>query len=322
MIFFIILLIIAFVVFCFTFYKTRQIVQINEQTIQENEKNLKALEETKIRIQLADAELASLTRASTQAAKDLENLSNTFKELSKKDEQTLKELFEQKKYQFEVQAEEEKNKINTSIQCFKVEAEKEYINLLAEKAKSYSQSLEEINKMQLQIKSFRQIIDSLVENNKRAQKIKEEKEFFKLKIPQEDLEEIQKLKEVSKVLRNQEPLNKVIWKVYYEKPTLDLIGRIVGAKEKIGIYKITNLSNQMCYVGQSNQIGERFKQHIKRGLGAEAATKNKLYPAMKEFGVENFSFEIIEECDLNLLNEKEQYWQEVFHAKDFGYSIK
>jgi hypothetical protein len=38
-------------------------------------------------------------------------------------------------------------------------------------------------------------------------------------------------------------LNKVIWKVYYEKPTLDLIGRIVGAKEKIGIYKITNLSN-------------------------------------------------------------------------------
>jgi hypothetical protein len=43
---------------------------------------------------------------------------------------------------------------------------------------------------------------------------------------------------------------------------------------------------------------------------------------MKEFGVENFSFEIIEECDLNLLNEKEQYWQEVFHAKDFGYSIK
>ena len=78
----------------------------------------------------------------------------------------------------------------------------------------------------------------------------------------------------------------------------------------------------MCYVGQSNQIGERFKQHIKRGLGAETATKNKLYPAMKEFGVENFSFEIIEECDLNLLNEKEQYWQEVFHAKDFGYSIK
>ena len=95
MIFFIILLIIAFVVFCFTFYNTRQIVQINEQTIQENEKNLKALEETKIRIQLADAEFASLTRASAQAAKDLENLSNTFKELSKKDEQTLKELFEQ-----------------------------------------------------------------------------------------------------------------------------------------------------------------------------------------------------------------------------------
>jgi hypothetical protein len=36
----------------------------------------------------------------------------------------------------------------------------------------------------------------------------------------------------------------------------------------------------MCYVGQAANISERWRQHIKRGVGAETATRNKLYPAM------------------------------------------
>jgi hypothetical protein len=43
---------------------------------------------------------------------------------------------------------------------------------------------------------------------------------------------------------------------------------------------------------------------------------------MLEYGVENFTFEIIEEVEANKLNEREDYWQEYFHAKDYGYSIK
>lgn len=57
-------------------------------------------------------------------------------------------------------------------------------------------------------------------------------------------------------------------------------------------------------------------------MGAEAPTRNKLYPAMLEFGVENFTFEIVEEVERSKLNDREDYWQEYFHAKDFGYSIK
>jgi group I intron endonuclease len=78
----------------------------------------------------------------------------------------------------------------------------------------------------------------------------------------------------------------------------------------------------MCYVGQAVDIANRWKQHIKRGIGAEAPTKNKLYPAMINYGVENFKFEIIQECPTNLLNEREKYWQDAFKAKEFGYSIK
>ena len=78
----------------------------------------------------------------------------------------------------------------------------------------------------------------------------------------------------------------------------------------------------MCYVGQSVGVAERWRQHIKRGLGAEPATRNKLYPAMEEFGVENFTFELLEECPKDKLDEREIFWQQFYHARDFGYSIK
>ena len=78
----------------------------------------------------------------------------------------------------------------------------------------------------------------------------------------------------------------------------------------------------MCYIGQAANIKKRWLQHIKRAVGAEPLTNNKLYPAMKEFGVENFSFEVIDKCDKDKLNEREQYWQDFYQAKIFGYSIK
>lgn len=69
-------------------------------------------------------------------------------------------------------------------------------------------------------------------------------------------------------------------------------------------------------------LADRWKQHIKRGVGADAPTRNKLYPAMRELGPENFTFEVIEECERSLLDSREDYWQEYFKAKEFGYSIK
>lgn len=75
-------------------------------------------------------------------------------------------------------------------------------------------------------------------------------------------------------------------------------------------------------MGQAVDVAARWRQHIKRGLGAETPTRNKLYPAMNSAGIENFTFELVEECAENQLDEREDFWQDFFHAKDFGYSIK
>ena len=43
---------------------------------------------------------------------------------------------------------------------------------------------------------------------------------------------------------------------------------------------------------------------------------------MQEIGLENFTFEIIEECPKDKLDEREDYWQEIFEANSWGYSLK
>ena len=205
-------------------------------------------------------------------------------------------------------------------------AENDYLETLKDCANSFTSQINdkknELKKVQDELADLVQKLNSAVEANKRAEEIKQKQDFYRLQLTTIDLDEIKRLREVEPYLREKEPLNKVIWKVYYEKPYTDLIGRVVGTGIHTGIYKITNIENQMCYIGQAVNIADRWKQHIKRGIGAEAPTRNKLYPAMLEVGVENFTFEIVEECDKSKLNEREDYWQEFFHAKDFGYSIK
>ena len=219
-------------------------------------------------------------------------------------------------------AEIERIKYLEAIDEYKAELE----NTMQEGAAAY---IENISEQQEKCKALAKKYDALLATTnaavaaaKRAEEIKQEASFYKINLSELDKEEITMLRNITPYLRDKEPLNKVIWKVYYEKPTTDLIGRVIGSGIHTGIYKITNLDNQMCYVGQAANLADRWKQHIKRGLGAETPTKNKLYPAMIAIGVENFSFEVIEECPRDNLDEREDYWQEYFKAKEFGYSIK
>lgn len=149
-------------------------------------------------------------------------------------------------------------------------------------------------------------------------------QFHSLQLGPNALNDIRRLEEIVPTLSTEagEAIAKVIWKVYYEKPYTDLVGRVIGSGRHTGIYRITNSNTQMCYVGQAVDIADRWRQHIKRALGAEPRTQNKLYPAMYQEGLEHFTFEVIEECEANKLNQREDYWQDFYKAKEYGYSIK
>lgn len=87
----------------------------------------------------------------------------------------------------------------------------------------------------------------------------------------------------------------------------------------IGIYKITNKINGKSYIGQSIDVERRFLHHKKYRRTGE---KNKsLYRAIKKYGIENFSFEIIDICRKEELDKKETYYIEKYGTFKNGYNM-
>ena len=87
----------------------------------------------------------------------------------------------------------------------------------------------------------------------------------------------------------------------------------------IGIYKITNLLNQKSYIGKSNDIDRRWAQH-KSPYEWSRQPDSSLYLTFQKYGLDNFKFEIIEECKVEELGEKEKYWVEYYDTFYNGYN--
>jgi len=84
-----------------------------------------------------------------------------------------------------------------------------------------------------------------------------------------------------------------------------------------GIYKITNKTNNQCYVGQSIDIDRRWYNHRTSDLNYP------LYWAINKHGIENFEFIVLEEVkDANLLTSREQYWYQLLQPQYNGVSPK
>ena len=283
-------------------------------------------EDTAIKNEHLRTELLELSKEHSSLMAKKEEILSNIATLQKQAEDSANSLYEKSYELANEKMSQAAETMSHKYRQMEETAKQEYYVILEDCTHNFMEELDakqkELAAVNSQLLDLSAKLDAAVEANKRAEELRAQQDYYRLQLSPIDIEEIERLRSVTPYLRDSEPLNKVIWKVYYEKPYTDLIGRVVGTGIHTGIYKITNIENQMCYIGQAANIAERWKQHIKRGIGAETPTRNKLYPAMLELGVENFTFEIVEEVERSKLNDREDYWQEYFHAKDFGYSIK
>lgn len=265
--------------------KRTDLEQLNEQ-----------IEDNKIDYQKALENLSVINGQISGAEKQLESLND----ISIKNKQQISDAQEQKQQILENIDKKFQNDLKQLIETYQDKSEKyeEELNDLREKRNAA---------IQIAINEYETV---------------NQRKFYMLDLSQNDIEDMKVLKQFEPILHNKEILGKLIYKTYVEKPYTSLIGRVLEKQSFSGIYKITNELNQMCYIGQAVDIKKRWQTHLKRAVGAEGMVNNKLYPAMQEFGIENFSFEVIDKCSKDKLNEREQYWQKFYQAKSFGYSIK
>ena len=76
----------------------------------------------------------------------------------------------------------------------------------------------------------------------------------------------------------------------------------------MGIYKIQNLINGKVYIGQSVHIEKRWLEHSQKNK------RSLISKAIQKYGKENFSFQILEECSQEQLNEKENYYIRLYNC--------
>jgi group I intron endonuclease len=89
-----------------------------------------------------------------------------------------------------------------------------------------------------------------------------------------------------------------------------------------GIYLIKNILDDKVYIGSSINLKDRRYKHfwmLERGIHDNQHLQN----SYNKFGEENFKFEILENCEYDLLVEKENYYIEKYKSIDseFGFNL-
>ena len=195
----------------------------------------------------------------------------------------------------------------------------DFIASAAETKKSVNEEIEELRSLLEDYKSKRDLINQAIVHEK---EIHEQQDFYRIVLNESDKEDIQLLNTIEMRLHSREALYKLIYDVFYKKPLDDMLNRVLGGKEFCGIYRITNLKTNESYIGKSTNIKNRFKQHIRTAIGLDGVARTKIHGAMKEYGIDNFSFEVLEKCTKENYSEREKYWINFYETNVYGYNIQ
>lgn len=201
------------------------------------------------------------------------------------------------------------------------------IELKTLKDKLYEKYTQDSQEYIIKIDELKQSLESLkkqkaasIEALQREQAIQEQKDLYRLVLSNQDKQDIEFLRSIQFRISKPRLVSMLIWQNYVQPIAKKKLPLILGSENVCGIYKITNIKNQMCYIGQAKDMRKRLNEHLKKGLGIDTPQGNKLYQAMLEDGIDSFTLELLEECSEEELNNKERYYIELYNSIDYGYN--
>lgn len=294
------------------FYKANQI-KINKQ--EQKQKYIQNLQKLSKELEIKIENLLDLNR------KKERQLQKEYLKYEQDLEKNLNQKKNKRQQEIEAYIESQKQLADQTVNTVYESAQKQISNINNDIQNTRNIALQEKEQIQTEINKLKASLSAGVEARLRDQQKKDKINFYKLSIKNTDLKDVKMLENLKASLHNPVILSKLIWTQFFQKQTNELCDRVLGKKIVCGIYKITNLLTEQCYIGQSVDIAKRWKDHCKCGLGIDASATNKLYNSMQQDGIWNFSFELLEQCPRELLNEKEKFWIQMYQSNKFGLNI-
>lgn len=190
----------------------------------------------------------------------------------------------------------------------RIELQKQYCNSLYEKSLQNSQ---ELNLVKAELVRFQEKRMAVNEAIRREREIKEKTQFYSICLSSDDIEDIEMLGTLAPRLRHRELIPKLIWDAIVSRPTNEMIKRVVGTKVG-GIYKITYAPTGESYIGRTTNFKDRWKNHIQTALGADKVARSTLHVHMAQHGLQNYTFEILEECGKDVQSEREKFYIDLY----------
>lgn len=202
----------------------------------------------------------------------------------------------------------------------KAETERLKAELRNELIEFTEQAGEERALIDSQLKNYREQVESILEPMQTLAKEEAARKYYCLELSEKDNSDIQYLVEnVAPKLSNTALIPKLCWTEYVSKAFTDLANK-TGIKDEPGIYKITNLNTNKCYIGKATSCKKRLSDHLKGACGMTTVADQQIHHAIVEDGFNNWTFEVICYCDKEQLNERERFYIGEFHALDWGYN--
>ena len=152
----------------------------------------------------------------------------------------------------------------------------------------------------------------------RQRAIDEQQDFYRVCLAPEVANDVDWLNSIRKNLKKPEIIDKIIYDNYIAKPVLEMVKRVLQNTTCSGIYKITCLKTGEIYIGKSTDIKNRWQQHCKTVFNCGTIASSLLHTKMKQHGIENFTFELVEQVPKDQLSEREKFYINFYQTKEVG----
>lgn len=195
-----------------------------------------------------------------------------------------------------------------------------YNQLLVDQEREIQTKKEQVKYLIAQLAEQQSKIEAVNREILRSRAIEEKNEFYSIQISDPVKKDIEILNEIRPKLSSLEIFNKFIYDNYIGKPTKEMIQRVLAGKNPSGIYKVTNMKTHESYIGKSVKIADRWQNHVKAASGLGGVAESQFQRALKKYGVDQFTWEVIEEVNKDDLTNREKYWIQFYRTKEYGYN--